>query len=656
MTILGSDSLAQMLAMAGVAREVGGNTPFLLRGPSTAWLVQTGSVEVFAVRVEDGEGQGMRHHFLSGTAGDLLLGMDLDASEGLGLLAVAAVGTVVVELPLAKVRALVEEPSLAYAAVDLVDRWVAAVSAGVSQYIYPKPRADVVVDPGTAPSLKAGQRLRSRKGVTWVRHRQGGSLFIGMEPLDPGDPPPRTPLTHETWIEAIGAAELEVSGTADALADGSLWAALASFYGLVFRCQSYNTTLAAVDEYNRLAKKTERERQVREDSLEELASIIARTSGPRRAETQHDDPLLLACAAVGDAMGVQIEPPPKASSENRAADPLLEIAKASRVRTRQVVLEGQWWTLDHGPLLGYRADGLAPIALLPVSPSRYVLVDPSARTTTPVTPDVAATVSTTAIMFYAPFADDVVTGAALLRFGLRKSRPDLWRVAAMAAAAGVLGLITPLAVGRIFDTVVPEAERGQLLQIGLVLLVCAVAGALFQVTQALALLRIEGRLDSSINAAIMDRLLALPTSFFRQFSSGDLGMRTYGLSQMRQMLSGAVVATVFTAIASVFSVGLLFYYDWRLALVAMVVIGALLLATAVVARAQLARQRRLLGIQGRLWGFVLEILTGIAKLRVSGAEGHAFAGWARTFGEQKRLTYEGRSSLNLLLAFHSALP
>ena len=50
----------------------------------------------------------------------------------------------------------------------------------------------------------------------------------------------------------------------------------------------------------------------------------------------------------------------------------------------------------------------------------------------------------------------------------------------------------------------------------------AFGDAVFFVVRSLALLRIEGRIDERLQAASWGRLLALPASFFRRFTAGNL--------------------------------------------------------------------------------------------------------------------------------------
>src|SRR5689334_10512282 len=56
----------------------GGNKPFLLSDPDAVWLVESGSVNVFAVSAENNEAVGSRHYLFRTDANQMLLGMALE--------------------------------------------------------------------------------------------------------------------------------------------------------------------------------------------------------------------------------------------------------------------------------------------------------------------------------------------------------------------------------------------------------------------------------------------------------------------------------------------------------------------------------------------------------------------------------------------------
>ena len=127
----------------------------------------------------------------------------------------------------------------------------------------------------------------------------------------------------------------------------------------------------------------------------------------------------------------------------------------------------------------------------------------------------------------------------LIKFGTAGRGKDVVWMIVMGAAGGILGTFVPLATGILFDEILPGAERTQLYQIIMILLVASLAGALFQITRGISVVRIQGGMSASLQAAIWDRVLELPTTFFRDYTSGELASRTMAIQAMNNLLKKA---------------------------------------------------------------------------------------------------------------------
>jgi NHLM bacteriocin system ABC transporter ATP-binding protein len=226
----------------------------------------------------------------------------------------------------------------------------------------------------------------------------------------------------------------------------------------------------------------------------------------------------------------------------------------------------------------------------------------------------------------------------------------------MAVASSLLGMVPAVATGMLFNTVIPGAQRSQLLQLTWVLLACAASMGLFALAQGIALLRIEGRAGSSLQSAVWDRLLGLPLSFFRPYTSGDLAVRAMSIDGIRQNISGSTVTALLGGFLALGNYGLMFWYSWRMALWATLIIAVVLAVTVAGSYLQLRPQREAMKLQSKSAGIVLQLLTSIAKLRVAGVEVPAFALWVRRFSEQRRLQYRARWISNWVTAFGAVVP
>jgi ATP-binding cassette subfamily C protein len=226
----------------------------------------------------------------------------------------------------------------------------------------------------------------------------------------------------------------------------------------------------------------------------------------------------------------------------------------------------------------------------------------------------------------------------------------------VAIGVGLLAVAVPGATGLLFDLVIPGSHLNLLLQLGAGLVLAALVMGAFEVVREIALLRLGARFQAALEPAIMDRLLDLPGRFFRDFTAGDLTGRALAVSAIRDALTGPALSALLASMFSGFSLLVLFWYAPRLALVASVLLVPLAIVL-VVSSARLIHQQRLMAdLVGQLSSLVLQLLNGVSKLRVAGAEARAFAQWAETFSAQRRAAYATRSIVNRQAIFTASFP
>jgi ABC-type bacteriocin/lantibiotic exporter with double-glycine peptidase domain len=148
-------------------------------------------------------------------------------------------------------------------------------------------------------------------------------------------------------------------------------------------------------------------------------------------------------------------------------------------------------------------------------------------------------------------------------------------------------------------------------------------------------------IDLRLQAAVWDRVMRLETSFFRRFNVGDLAQRILGIDAIRRTLAGQILNGMIGGVFSLASLGVMLIYDARLTLfiAAYAVIFAAILF--VLGREQMRLQRIVYERRGIVTGLLMEMIGGIAKLRVAAAELRAFARWSNAFADQR--ANDGRS-------------
>jgi ATP-binding cassette subfamily C protein len=640
----------------GTPRPAAGNRPLRL-DPGRVWIVREGRIDLFATWLDaEGEPTGRRRHLVRLEAGDPVFGLGEDPASGRALLAVGAPGTTLAEHPLAEVEALARRPETRAEFQELLGRWTERVWDGLVGRA--TVRRATGGEPGEEVALAAGANLRPDQELVWIAPVEGELRLLGRAaaPVAPGE---LFPLTRRGWAESVGPSRVRLLDTAAAVAEegaAGVWRALARLHHAAMALAVERARADEAAYHERLHAREAARAAEMAGGLSRLASTLDAPGEPlgmRPADAAGEDTLFAAFRLVAQAQGIPVDPP---GDRPQVKDPVQALARGCRVRARRVVLRDGWWREDNGPLLGRWSDGNLPLALFPVRGGGYEAYDPAERARVRLDEASAARVGPTAYMVYRPFPAEALGPLDVLRFGLHGCRPDLLTALASALLGAVLGLVLPLATGMLFETVIPGADRGQLVQMTMILLACALAGSLFTVVRGIAIVRIESRTAASVQAAVWDRLIALPLPFFRGYSAGDLAMRAMNVEEIRRLMTGAVVTGLLAGLFSLSNLFLLLHYDLAMGLVGTALIGVSLAASIGMGVLQLRSQRGILALRSRISGMMLQFLTGISKLKLAGAEAQAFSIWARAFGEQREAQYRNRFMGIRLAVFNAGYP
>ena len=642
-----------------VSQVLRGNTPLRLDDPTTLWVVSRGEIDLFYI--QDGAAQDHASRYYVGTLlpGEVALGADpLPTTNGAGvMIAVGFGGAEVRSVPVAEIDEGGLERfhiarALATGVVETVGRAMHRVSRAAAQPLQVS---------ATPVPLTAGTQVSAEAGVVWVRAAPGTFRF-GDE-SDWPQQPPLVPLARGMWLSVVPeSVDVAVINTIAAFGEESPSIAVAETWRAFLEWVARGAAAASIADADRLARKLDSERTSHHRALSSLASLLqAPDALAGDAVAPGGDRLFDACRAVGSAAGIVFRPPPGwegagESATTRDRDRVAAICNATRVRFRRVGLRGAWWHADGGPLLAFLAQGQVPVALLPAGKSGYVLHNPAVDRSVPVDEAVAATLEPFGFTFYRAAPDRGLNFRVLMGMVITDLWHDLRRVVVLLVIGSTLGLATPLVMGRMFNDVVPSAQVLNAITLTAALIAVAIGSASFELSRALAMIRIEGRSNSVLQAAIVDRLLRLPAEFFRHHTVGDLSMRANAVNASRQLLTGAAVTAVVGLAVMTVSIGLMTSYSVKLALLAMVVIASIATMTVLTGVYTLRYERRRQTAQGKIGSLVFEMLGGIAKLHVAAAEPRIFAIWSAQFRDLKVLGYRAGLGAAVLAVFNDMVP
>ncbi|MGA5797505.1 NHLP bacteriocin export ABC transporter permease/ATPase subunit [Streptomyces cellulosae] len=607
----GGDVVLGALGALGTPIDCSGFGKLDLEGPQVLWLIASGAVDLFAV---DAEQQGHWHHLGRLEAGSLVLGPV--AGPAHTLVARPLRDCVVHRIAL---RELYQE---AHTQTWSYDEY------GNPQY----------VPPTTSPleyalALGVGRSLAVLFQAPMATERAAA-------PTDDDVFWMQVPPGSVQYGSLYGA-----EAAADLLMDPSLWQSMVDQqYRLMTTLDRWIEQLEETHE-SRTAQGIAAGEAVRAQADRTLLASIGKRSG-QRTTAADADATYAACELVARAAGITLASPAQSGTGADRLDPVEQVALASRLRTRVVRLEGRWWRDDVGPLVGHRALSGAPVALL-WRRGGYVAVHPSTGRETPVEKANAEEFEPRAVMFYRPLPERRLSPLRLMRFCMGGTRGDLTGLILSGLVTVVLGALVPLATGRVLGEYVPKAQTDLIVQVCLAVILSSVVAAAFMLLQNLTLLRLEGRVEATLQPAVWDRLLRLPTRFFTERSTGELASAAMGISAIRRMLAGVGPTVTQSLTVGAVNLALLLWFSVPMALAAMgmlVVIAGVFLGLGLW---QVRWQRRLVVLSNKLNNQAFQTLRGLPKLRVAAAENYAYAAWASQFARSRELQQKAGRIKNL---------
>lgn len=372
-------------------------------------------------------------------------------------------------------------------------------------------------------------------------------------------------------------------------------------------------------------------------------------------ESLSDDQLFIACELVCKSIDISLKLPPQLNEKDSVREAITFIAEFSDIQIRQVKLPKNWWLQDQGNLLVFWQTEKNPCALI-YDRDHYYLANPADKTKSIVTEELAKEISPQAFQFYRTLPTHSLTWRDLWRFIKKQSKKQLQQLFLLQLLITGLGLLIPVITGVLFNSVVPYADLGILGQLFIILIINISISSSFFLAQITTTIRWRFKENASLQPAIWDRLLQLPMSFFRQANAGDLTLQSVGIDTIQQSLNTATVTTILSSFVSILSLIILFYLVPFIAFVLLAVTVLIASLILLIFRLQIKPLINATHLQGKISGFLLQLLGNISKIKTSNSEQRLFANWTKKLLEKTQLVFQaGKINLHIV-TFNAIAP
>ena len=612
--------------------ELSKNQLFDLHGADRFFIIESGRVNLFFIEMKEGQPIGRRTFFCSAKKGALLA--DFPKSESLRLYLSAEKKT-----SLRRIKSDAVTQKALFAWIDMACNHL-SLAIGM--------RATVSVTGQAQYSLEENEVFEAeKKAICFVRIKSGQAKLQGDDRLLLNEG--IFPLKEHLFGVATTPLEIEGVSAESVMSDGSWQEALMALMALVLTHETIQKERQQEEEKARYDDRKKDVELLLEESLENLTSVL--NPMPLTGPLAQGGALYLALKLIGSDLGVSFKP---LDEENLSPNEIIAAyCHDSLLRYRKVLLKGPWYKGDSGPMLAFYED--RPVALLRKGGS-YYLHDPDNTSPLALDKEHLERLRLEAYVFYLPFDEKAQSGKDVFSFLLKKTRREYIPLLIYGGISAIIALFPPFATSVLFSKVIPETNISAFTQVSIGLIIAALSSSLFLYFRSLTMIRIEGLADSLIQSALWDRLLKLPVSFFRRYSLGDLFKRVMTMSDVRSLITSNVATVMISGIFSIFYLFAMFYYAPKLAFIG---VGLMLLGTLVTTLCALYKMRvekRLLQTNGHTTSLLLQLIGGVAKLRVSGSENHAFARWSSYFSSLIKDTMRSTITVAIAHIVNGALP
>ena len=375
-----------------------------------------------------------------------------------------------------------------------------------------------------------------------------------------------------------------------------------------------------------------------EDSFRQMAGAVM---GRRMSEALNDDRQITA-DAIGEILKCYHVKPQEVPESIRDMNEVLEyLLRPYGIMRRSVRLDPGWYRDAAGAMLATRTDDGSVVALIPAGLNGYRFLDRKSGKMIRLNRKTQSLIEKDAIAFYRPFPLTRMSVGGLMKYIVQQvSAADIALLAVVMLAVTGIGMLTPWLNKQLFSDVLTSGSAQMLLGAGIFLICATVSALLFGSIQTLLTARIGTKLDLSVEAATMIRILSLPAEFFKNYSAGELSNRAQYINGLSGQLVNMALSTGLTCLFSLIYMAQIFVYAPALIAPALLITLLTLLVSCLQCFAQMKVSLRQMEQASKESGMSYQLISGIQKIRLSGAEKRAFARWGRLYANVARLRYD----------------
>ena len=395
------------------------------------------------------------------------------------------------------------------------------------------------------------------------------------------------------------------------------------------------------------------DQEVFEDSFMQAASVVL----GNRVSSKLNDDATLSKMAIDDILKYYHYKPVELKEKIDDFDESLEyILRPHGIMRRNIKLKEGWYKDAFGPILGFMEEDGIPVALLPRSFFGYYYIDPKSGKKIDINKTNVNKISDEGICFYRPLPlKELGIPDLILYLKDCISAEDILLMSVTTIVVSLVGLIMPRLTKALTGPVLNSKNLTLLYSIGIFMICTTLATQLFNAANQIISSRLSIKTSLAVEAAVMSRLLSLPAKFFRQFSSGELASRASSINTLSTMMMSFVFSLGLTSISSLLYINQIFRFAPSLVWPSIIITVASIVLSIVSSIIQLRISSEQMKLAAKGSGLSFALISGMQKIKLSGAEKRAYSKWLTHFAKESEYIYNPPLFLKINPVISSAI-
>ncbi|MGB5771996.1 MAG: peptidase domain-containing ABC transporter, partial [Crocosphaera sp.] len=219
----------------------------------------------------------------------------------------------------------------------------------------------------------------------------------------------------------------------------------------------------------------------------------------------------------------------------------------------------------------------------------------------------------------------------------------------------IFGLITPIFTQLILDRVVVQRSGVTLFAVGLGLIIFGLFRVAMMGLRQYLLDHTANKIDITLIVAFINHTLRLPLGFFESRYVGDIISRVQENRKIKRFLTGEALSILLDLLTVFIYVGLMFWYNWKMALVSLAIVPLFFLL-ALIATPFLKRiSREIFGSMAKEQSYLIEALRGVRTIKSSAVERSVRWHWEELLHQKITTQFSGQVIGNRLQIFSNSI-